>query len=110
MTNLGKEILRCQGTKKYTLNPLAHAVYGSDHETIGPFTDAAAILNLLDLRSSMGCPGGNLSVFMRAFRTKRELQCLFLGKEAIIFTSKHGTTIFFSHYNLFLGKRKEKLA
>ena len=25
-------------------------------------------------------------------------------------TSKHGTTIFFSHYNLFLGKRLEKLA
>ena len=25
-------------------------------------------------------------------------------------TSKHGTTIFFSHYNLFLGKLEEKLA
>ena len=25
-------------------------------------------------------------------------------------TSKHGTTIFYSHYNLFLGKLKEKLA
>ena len=25
-------------------------------------------------------------------------------------TSKHGTTMFFSHYNLFLGKLKEKLA
>ena len=47
---------------------------------------------------------------MRAFRAKRELQCLLLGKKAIIITSKHGTTIFFSHYNLFLGKLKEKLA
>ena len=49
-------------------------------------------------------PGGVRSVFTRAFRAKRDLQCIFLGKEAIIITSKHGTMIFFSHYNLFLGK------
>ena len=66
------------------------------------FTDTAAILNLLDLRSIMGCPEGTRSVFTRAFRAKRELQCIFLGKKAIIITSKHGTTISFSHYNLFL--------
>ena len=83
------------GYAKYTLNPLAHAVYGGDHETIGLFTDAAAILNLVDVRSIVRCPGSNRSVFTRAFRAKRELQCLFLGKEAIIFTSKQGTTIFF---------------
>ena len=83
------------GYAKYTLNPLAHAVYGGDHETIGLFTDAAAILNLLDLRSIMGCPGGTRSVFTRAFRAKRELRYLLLGKKAIIITSKHGTTIFF---------------
>ena len=70
----------------------------------------AAILNLLDLRSIMGCPGGTCSVFTPTFQAKRELQCIFLGKKAIIITSKHGTTIFFSHYNLFLGKRKEILA
>ena len=58
----------------------------------------------------MGCPGGTRSVFTRAFRAKRELQCIFLGKKAIVITSKDGTTIFFSHYNLFLGKLKEKLA
>ena len=58
----------------------------------------------------MGCPGGTRSVFTLAFRAKRELQCIFLGKNAIIFTSKHGTTIFLPHYNLFLGKLKEKLA
>ena len=74
------------------------------------FTDTAAILKLIDLRSIMGCPGGTRSVFMRAFRAKRELQCIFLGKKAIIITSKHCTTIFFPHYNLFLGKLKEKLA
>ena len=57
----------------------------------------------------MGCPGGTRSVFMRAFWAKRELQCIFFWKKAIVITSKHGTTIFFSHYNLFLGKLKEKL-
>ena len=55
-------------------------------------------------------PRGTRSVFTRAFRAKRELQCIFLGKKAIVITSKDGTTIFFSHYNLFLGKLKEKLA
>ena len=58
----------------------------------------------------MGCPGGTGSVFMRAFRAKREFQCIFLGKKAIVIISKHSTTIFFSHYNLLLGKLKEKLA
>ena len=58
----------------------------------------------------MGCTGGTRSVFTRAFRAKRGLQCIFLGKKAIVITSKDGTTIFFSHYNLFLGKLKEKLA
>ena len=98
------------GYAKYTLNPLAHAVYGGGHETIGLFTDAADILNLLDLRSVMGCPRGTHSVFMFAFWAKRELQCLFLGKDAIIFTSKHGTTIFFSYYNFFLGNLGPKSA
>ena len=55
-------------------------------------------------------PGGTRSVFTRAFGAKRDLQCIFLWKKAIIMTSKHGTTIFFSHYNLFLGKIREELA
>ena len=65
------------------------------------FTDTAAILNLLDFRSIMGCPGGTRSVFTRAFWAKRELYCIFLEKKAIIITSKHVTTIFFAYYNLF---------
>ena len=73
-------------------------------------TDTTAILNLSDLRSIMGCPGGIRSVFTRAFRAKRELQRIFLWKKAIIITSKHGTKFFFTYYNLFLGKLKEKLA
>ena len=58
----------------------------------------------------MGCPGGTRSVFTQAFWAKWELQGLFIGKEAIIITSKHGTTIFFSHCNLFLGELKEKFS
>ena len=58
----------------------------------------------------MGCPGGTRSIFTRAFRAKRELQCIILGKKAIIITSKHCTTIFFFRYNIFLGKLEEKLA
>ena len=73
------------------------------------FTDTAAILNLIDLRSIMECPGGTRSVFRRAFRAKKELQGIFIWKKAII-TSKHGTKFFFPYYNLFLGKHKEKLA
>ena len=46
------------------------------------FTDTAAILNLLDLRSIRGRPEGTRSVFTRAFWAKRELQCIFLGKKA----------------------------
>ena len=58
----------------------------------------------------MVCPGGTRLVFTRAFGAKRVLHCIFRGKKAIIITSKHGTTLFFSQCNLFLGKRKEKLA
>ena len=74
------------------------------------FTDTVAILNLLDLRSIMGCSGGSRSVFTCTFWARRELQCIFLRKKATIIISKHGTMIFFSNYNLFLGKLTEKLA
>ena len=70
-------------------------------ETIDLFTYTAAILNYLDLRSIMGCPGGTRSVFTRAFWAKRERHCIFLGKKAIIITSKHGTTILFFSITIF---------
>ena len=58
----------------------------------------------------MGCPGGTRSIFTRAFRAKENFTVyIYFGKKAIIIKSKHNKTIFFSHYNLFLGKRKEKL-
>ena len=58
----------------------------------------------------MGCPGGPRSVFTRASRTKRDLHCVFLGKKAIIIISNTAQRSFFSHYNVFLGKLKDKLA
>ena len=90
----------------YENNP----IFWDEVRAIDLFTDTAAILKLLDLRSIMGYPGDPCSVFTHAFRAKRELHCAFLGEKAIIITAKRGTTIFFSHYNLFLGKHKEKLA
>ena len=53
--------------------------------------------------------GRSLGIYAR-FSGKKRSSIIFLGKKAIIITSKHGTTIFFSYYNLFLGKLKEKLA
>ena len=52
------------------------------------FTDTAAILNLLDLRSIMVCTGGTRSVFTLAFWAKRKLHCIFLGEKAIIISRK----------------------
>ena len=56
----------------------------------------------------MGCPGGTRA-FTRAFRAKRELQCLFLGKGRSL---SHPNTAkrSLSYYNLYLRKLKEKLA
>ena len=73
------------------------------------FTDMVAILNLLDVRSIMGCPGGHsLSIYSR-FWGKRELHCIFLGKRRSLFHPNTDHDLF-SHYNLFLRKLKEKLA
>ena len=45
----------------------------------------------------------SLSIYARFSGKKRTSMYISLEK-AIVITSKHGTTIFFSHYNLFLGK------
>ena len=52
--------------------------------------------------------GHSFSIYASFLGKKTSL--FFLGKKAIIITPKHGATIFFSHYNLFVGKLKEKLA
>ena len=56
-------------------------------------------------------PRGALAQYLRALFGRREnFNVYFLSKGAYYNTSKHLTTIFFPHYNLFLGKLKEKLA
>ena len=85
---------------------LKYGPKGNTHASIDLLTDTEAILNLSDLRSIVGCPGCARSVITRVLGGKRELQCIFLGKKAIIITSINGTII----YNHFLGKLKEKLA
>ena len=54
--------------------------------------------------------GHSLSIYTGFLGKMRTSMTIFIGKKVIIITSKKGTTIFFSHYNLFLGKLKEKLA
>ena len=53
--------------------------------------------------------GHSLSIYA-GFWGKMRTSMIVYRKKAIIITSKHGTTIFFSDYYLFLGERKEKLA
>ena len=53
--------------------------------------------------------GHSLSIYTGVLGKMRMSMTIFIGKKAIIITSKKGMTIFFSHYNLFLGKLKEKL-
>ena len=56
-----------------------------------------------------GRSGGTRSVFTPAFQAKIELQCVFLGKNTIIITCKHGTTIFFPHYNFIFKENLKKI-
>ena len=71
--------------------------------TIDLFTDTAAILNLLDLRSIVGCPGSTCWVFTN-------FNVYFSGKRRSLLHPNTAQRSFFSYYNLFLGKLKEKLA
>ena len=78
--------------------------------SIDPLTDTAAILNLLHLTSIMGCPGGTREVFRPRFSGKKRTS-LYISREKgdhYYIQTRHNDL--FSHYNLFLGKRKEKLA
>ena len=75
-----------------------------------PFYQYGSHIEFIGFKEYYGVPRGTRSAFTRAFRAKRELQYIFLGKKAIIITSKQGTTIYFSHCNFFLGKLKEKSA
>ena len=52
--------------------------------------------------------GHSLSIYTGFLGKMRTSTTMFIGKKAIIITSKKGSTIFFSHYNLFLGKLVRK--
>ena len=87
-----------------TMHTMAHNI------TIDLFTDMVAILNLLDLRRIMGWPGGTRSVFTCAFWAKRELHCIIISWEkGDYYYIQTWLNDLFYHYNLFLGKLKEKL-
>ena len=57
----------------------------------------------------MGWPGALAQYFARFSRKKRTSRYISREKGDHII-SKYSTTIFFSHYNLFLGKLRENLA
>ena len=60
------------------------------------------------VRSIMGCPGGT-PAFTHAFRAKRELQCMFLGKGQSLLHPNTAKQSLFSYYKRYLRKLKEKL-
>ena len=66
-----------------------------------------SIVEFIRVKKYYGMPKGHLLSIYTRFLAKRELHCTFLGKKTIIITSQRS---FFSHYYLFLGKLKEKLA
>ena len=84
-------------------------VYTTPQVTPGMKTtlDRASVTAAI-FKEYFGMPMGIRSVFTRAFRSKRELQWIFLGKKEIIITSKHGTTIFFPITIFFYENLKKK--
>ena len=84
-------------------------VYTTPQVTPGMKTtlDRASVTAAI-FKEYFGMPMGIRSVFTRAFRSKRELQCILLGKKEIIITSKHGTTIFFPITIFFYENLKKK--
>ena len=76
-----------------------------------PFYQYCSHIEFIRFKEYYGMPRGHsLSIYERFPGKKRTSMYISRKKKAIIITSKHGTTTFFSHYNLFLGKLKEKLA
>ena len=72
-------------------------------------TDTAAILNLLYLRSIMGCPGGTSSVFTYAFRVKRTL--MYISRENgdhDYIQTRHNDLFFPLHCTIFFWENLKK--
>ena len=83
-------------------------VYTTPQVTPGMKTTLDRASTAAIFKEYFGMPMGIRSVFTRAFRSKRELQWIFLGKKEIIITSKHGTTIFFPITIFFYENLKKK--
>ena len=79
-------------------------------QAIDLFTDTAAILKLLDLRSIMGCPGALAQYLHALFGQKENFNVFFSGKRRSLLHPNRAEPSLVFHYYLFLGKRKEKLA
>ena len=80
------------------------------HLTNRPFYRYGGHIEFIRFKEYYGMPRGHsLSIYTGFLGKMRTSMTIFISKKAIIITSKKGTMIFFSHYNLFLGKLKEKL-
>ena len=73
------------------------------------FTYMVTILNLLDLRSIMGCLGV-LAQYLHALSGKKRTSLYISQKKDNHYYIQTRHNDLFSHYNLFVGKLKEKLA
>ena len=77
-------------------------------QPIDLFTDTAAILNLVDLRSIMGCPGGTRSDIHARFSGKKRTSMYISRQKGDHYYIQTRHNDLFSHYNLFLGKSARK--
>ena len=75
-----------------------------------PFYRYGGHIEFLIFKEYYGLPKGH-SLSINAHFSGKKTTSLYISLEkGNLITSKHGTTIFFSHCNLFLGKLKEKIA
>ena len=70
---------------------------------IDPFYQYGGHIEFITFKEYYGMPREELAQYLCARFGQKE-NSLYICRE------KHGTTIFFSHYNLFLGKLNEELA
>ena len=83
--------------------------HNGTYYSIDLFTDMVAILNLLDLRRIMGCPGGHSLGFYTRFLGKKRTSLYISREKGDYYYIQTWLNDLFYHYNLFLGKLKEKL-
>ena len=76
-------------------------------QPIDLFTDTAAILNLVDLRSIMGCPGGTRWDIYARFSGKKRTSMYISRQKGDHYYIQTRHNDLFSHYNLFLGNLKK---